>query len=317
MKKVAVLTSGGDAPGMNAAISSIVKHGSAYGMEIYGVSHGYEGLINHEISRLRPEDTEDTIHCGGTFLRSARSEYFKTAEGQKQAIAVLKEHGMEGVIVIGGNGSLEGAMKLSSQGIPAIVIPATIDNDVNGTEYAIGFDTAVNTVVESIDKVKETAASIERTVIVEVMGRDAGDIALWAGIGTDAESIITPEADFDINQVISRIEQNQKRGRMHNIIVLAEGAYSGEELKQKLQETIDLEIRVLVLGYLQRGGAPSAYDRILAHEMGKKALDLFRRRHTGVMVAVKNGKITEHAFVQAADEKLEKSTFGRVRSVSE
>lgn len=299
MKRIAVLTSGGDAPGMNAALFAVVKYGTAHGIQVFGVGQGYAGLINGEFTELTVENTEDIIHRSGTILRSARSEQFRTVEGQRKAAGMLKKQEIDGIVVIGGNGSFQGAMKLAELDIPVVGIPATIDNDISGTDYTIGFDTAVNTVIESIDKIKETAYSIDRTIIIEVMGRDSGDIALWSGICTGAESIIIPEADYDIDKIVQGVNHARKRGKEHFIFVVAEGVCSGEAFKKQLAEKIDLEMRVLVLGYLQRGGSPSAYDRMTASKMGTHAVDLLLHHKQGMMVSLRNGKITELPFHQA------------------
>lgn len=316
MKKVAVLTSGGDAPGMNAAILGVVKYGQAHDIEVYGINYGYKGLLNNEVKKLNLGDVEDTIHRGGTFLHTARSEYFQTKKGQEEAKSILDKYEIESLIIIGGNGSLEGAKKLSNLGMPTVVVPATIDNDIAGTDYAIGFDTAVNTVTQLIDSIKEAISSIGRTIIIEVMGRDAGYIALWAGICTEAESIIIPEDDLNLEKVIQRIEQNQARGKKHNIIVVAEGAYSGEDLKRKLESRTDLEIRTLVLGYLQRGGAPTAYDRMIAGQMGVKALELVENNFYNYMVTVKNGKISEIQYADIDRNEVANDLFNGNESIS-
>lgn len=309
MKTVAVLTSGGDAPGMNAAILGIVKYGQAHDIEVYGITYGYEGLLNNELKKLSLEDVEDTIHRGGTFLHTARNEYFQTKKGQEEAKSILDKYEIENLIIIGGNGSFAGAQKLSNLGMPTVFIPATIDNDMAGTDYAIGFDTAVNTVTKLIDSIKEAVSSIGRTIIIEVMGRDAGYIALWAGICTEAESIIIPEDNLNLEQVILQIEQNQARGKKHNIIVVAEGACNGEELKRKIENRLDIEIRTLVLGYLQRGGAPTAYDRMIAGQMGVKAIELVENNLKNYMVAVKNGRISEIKYADVVGNEAANDIF--------
>ena len=227
MNKIAVLTSGGDAPGMNTAIRAVVRKGISRGLEVFGVKNGYKGLIDGDFVSMDLGSVGDILHRGGTILRTTRCKEFREAEGQRQALERLKEVGINGLIVIGGNGSFEGARKLTVQGMPTIGIPATIDNDIAGTEYTIGFDTAVNTAVEAIDKIRDTAASHKLTYVVEVMGREAGDIALWAGMCAGAESIIIPEIDHDIEVTVDRIKQGFQRGKMHSIIVVAEGAFNG------------------------------------------------------------------------------------------
>ncbi|WP_078430572.1 6-phosphofructokinase [Alkalihalobacterium alkalinitrilicum] len=318
MKKIAVLTSGGDAPGMNAAIRAVVRHGIYNGLEVYGVRHGYTGLMDGDIYQMELGSVGDIIHRGGTILRSARSETFKTIEGQKKAIEVLQAVGIEGLVVIGGDGSFQGASKLTNLGFPTIGIPGTIDNDISGTDYSIGFDTAINTVMESIDKIRDTAYSHERICIIEVMGRHAGEIALWTGLSSGAESIIIPEVSYKIEDVLTRIKRGQERGKMHSIIVLAEGVCSGEELQKSLNEELQLESRVVVLGLLQRGGSPTAYDRMMASRMGAKAVDLLIDGKKGVMVGWKNCQLTYTSFEKAAEEKhsVSMSDYNLARSLS-
>lgn len=318
MKKIAVLTSGGDAPGMNAAIRAVVRRGIFYELEVYGVRHGYEGLIEGDFQQMDLGSVGDIIHRGGTILRSARSELFKTVEGQNIALKSLRDAGIEGLIVIGGDGSFKGAAKLTEQQFPTIGIPGTIDNDISGTEYSIGFDTAVNTVMEAIDKIRDTAYSHERICIVEVMGREAGDIALWSGLCSGAESIIIPEAPHNIEEIITRIHQGQKRGKMHSIIVVAEGVCSGEDLKNQIKSNFNLDSRVIVLGHLQRGGSPTAYDRMMASRMGAKAVDLLIEGKKGVMVGWNNCQLIEVPFNTAKGErhKVDMSDFYLARSLS-
>ncbi|WP_227935213.1 6-phosphofructokinase [Alkalihalobacillus deserti] len=318
MKKVAVLTSGGDAPGMNAAIRAVVRRGIYNGLEVYGVRYGYTGLMEGDFYQMELGSVGDIIHRGGTILRSARSEFFKTTEGQQKAIKSLKKAGIEGLIVIGGDGSFRGASKLTAQGFPTIGIPGTIDNDIAGTDYSIGFDTAINTVVEAIDKIRDTAYSHERICIIEVMGRHAGDIALWTGLCSGAESIIIPEVSYQLDDVLTRIKKGKERGKMHSIIVLAEGVCNGEELKKKLHEKLKHESRVVVLGLLQRGGTPTAYDRMMASRFGAKAIDLLIDGEKGVMVGWKNCQIIHMSFEKAAEEQhiLNISDYQLARSLS-
>jgi len=318
MKKIAVLTSGGDAPGMNAAIRAIVRQGIFYGIDVYGIRNGYVGLMDKDFYRLDLESVRDIIYRGGTILRSSRSELFKTIEGQRQAIEVLKNAHIDGLIVIGGDGSFKGANKLNIQGFPAIGIPGTIDNDISGTDYTIGFDTAVNTVMKAIDRIRDTASSHGTTTIIEVMGRDAGDIALWAGLSVGAESIIIPEITYNIDDIISRIQKGYERGKKHSIIVVAEGVCKAEDLKQVIKEKIGIETRVSVLGYLQRGGAPTVYDRIMASRMGTKAVDLLVEGEKGVMVGWKNGRLVRSSFEEAAKDKhtIDMSIYHLARSLS-
>ncbi|MEW9670297.1 6-phosphofructokinase [Ammoniphilus sp. 3BR4] len=318
MRKIAVLTSGGDAPGMNPAIRAVVRRGIYQGLSVFGVEHGYDGLMNGNFIPMDLGSVGDIIHRGGTILRSARSEKFKTPEGQQKALKKMREAEIDGLIVIGGDGSFRGAGKLTEQGFPTIGIPGTIDNDIAGTDYTIGFDTAVNTVVEAIDKIRDTASSHERTYIIEVMGRDAGDIALWAGLCVGAESIIIPEAETDMDDVITRLEHGNRRGKKHSIIVVAEGVCSGSEIAKIIQERTGLETRVTVLGHLQRGGSPSAYDRMMASQMGAKAVDLLIEGLKGVMVGLKGGQLVHAPFLEAAKDKhtLDMSKYHLARSLS-
>lgn len=318
MRKIAVLTSGGDAPGMNPAIRAVVRRGIYKGLEVYGVQHGYDGLMNGNYIPMDLGSVGDIIHRGGTILRSARSMEFKTPEGQEKALSQMQQAGIDGLIVIGGDGSFRGAAKLTEKGFPTIGIPGTIDNDIAGTEYTIGFDTAVNTVVNAIDKIRDTASSHERTYIIEVMGRDAGDIALFSGLCVGAETIIIPEAPSDMDDVIERLEQGNKRGKKHSIIVVAEGVCRGSDVAKTIEERTGLETRVTVLGHLQRGGSPSAYDRMMASQMGAKSVDLLLEGKKGVMVGLKCGKLVDSPFEQAAIDKhsLDMSIYHLARSLS-
>jgi 6-phosphofructokinase 1 len=299
MNKIAVLTSGGDAPGMNAAIRAVVRRGIYLGIEVYGINHGFEGVMMGDCKKMDLGSVGDIIHRGGTVLGTARSEEFKTAQGQQKAVNQLKALGIEGLIVIGGDGSYRGAQKLAQQGVAAIGVPGTIDNDIKGTDYTIGFDTAVNTVVWAIDRIRDTATSHERTYVIEVMGRHAGDIALWSGLSGGAESIIIPEVPSDLDQIVARLEQGHKRGKKHSIIIVAEGAGDGAGLAQQLQEKSGFEIRVTVLGHIQRGGSPTAFDRMLASQMGAYAVDLLKAGKTEEMVCWKDNHVV-HQQISAA-----------------
>ncbi|MBZ5753491.1 6-phosphofructokinase [Metabacillus rhizolycopersici] len=318
MNKIAVLTSGGDAPGMNAAIRAVVRRGIFKGLDVYGVKNGYDGLMTGNFIQMDLGSVGDILHRGGTILYSARSERFKTADGQQQALAQLMEVGIDGLVVIGGDGSFKGAGKLTAQGFPTIGIPGTIDNDIAGTDYTIGFDTAVNTAVEAIDKIRDTASSHERTYVIEVMGRDAGDIALWAGMCAGAESIIIPEANYEINDMIDRIKQGHERGKLHSIIVVAEGVCKGTDIGNMIEEKTGFDTRVAVLGHFQRGGSPTAYDRMMSSQMGAKAVDLLVEGKKGVMVGVKNGQLIYTPFEEAAKDRhtIDMSIYHLARSLS-
>ncbi|MGY0693091.1 6-phosphofructokinase [Virgibacillus sp. FSP13] len=294
MKKIGVLTSGGDAPGMNAAIRAVVRKAIYHGVDVYGIKNGYQGLIDGHIEKMEIGSVGDIIQRGGTILRSARCEEFKTDEGQEKGIVQLKKHGIDGLIVIGGDGSFHGAQKLTEKGYPCIGIPGTIDNDISGTDFTIGFDTALNTVIEAIDKIRDTATSHERTYVIEVMGRDAGDLALWAGLADGAESILIPEKSDEFQEVIDRLKRGHERGKKHSIIVLAEGVGSGFSYGERIQEATNLETRVTVLGHIQRGGSPTASDRVLASRLGAQAVDMLLAGKAGRMVGIENNQLVDH-----------------------
>lgn len=291
MNRIGVLTSGGDAPGMNAAVRAIVRKAIFQGVEVYGIRRGFMGLINSDFIKLDISSVGDIIHRGGTVLLTARCDEFKTKEGQEKALKNLEAFGIEGMIVIGGDGSLRGANVLSKMGIPTIGIPTTIDNDIPFTDNCIGFDTAVNTVVDALNKVRDTATSHERTFIIEVMGRKAGHLALYTGLASGAETILVPEIPFDLDSVCNKIKTGYKRGKLHSIIVVAEGAANSIEVCKEIKDKTNLETRVIILGHLQRGGTPSGYDRILASRFGGKAVDLLKEDVKDKMLGLVNGKL--------------------------
>ena len=303
MKKIAVLTSGGDAPGMNAAIRAVVRKARFHEVDVVGVYHGYEGLYKGNYELLDIGAVGDIIQRGGTKLYSARFPEFKEDDYQYKAIERMKQEGIEGLVVIGGDGSYRGAMQLTEKGFPCVGVPGTIDNDVPGTEYTIGFDTALNTVVESIDKIRDTATSHENTFVIEVMGRDAGDIALWAGLAAGAESILIPEEAFDIEDIVTRLERGAARGKRHSIIIVAEGVMNGHKLAKQLQERTGVEIRTSVLGHIQRGGSPSARDRVLAGLFGARAFELLLENKGGRAVGVKNHVVSDYDLKEAFETK--------------
>ncbi|SFD60516.1 6-phosphofructokinase [Lentibacillus persicus] len=303
MKKIGVLTSGGDAPGMNAAIRAVVRKAIFNNIEVYGVKNGFQGLIDGNIEKMNIGSVGDIIQRGGTILRSARCKEFRTEEGQNKGIEQMKKHGIEGLIVIGGDGSFRGAEKLTEKGYPCIGIPGTIDNDIAGTDFTIGFDTALNTVIEAIDKIRDTASSHERTFVIEVMGRDAGDLALWAGLADGAESILIPEKKDELNEVIERLKRGQDRGKKHSIIVLAEGVDSGFNYAEKIKEAAGLETRVTVLGHLQRGGSPTASDRVLASRLGAEAVGLLLNGEAGKIAGIQNNQLVSHDIPEILEEK--------------
>ncbi|TYR82173.1 6-phosphofructokinase [Priestia megaterium] len=302
MKKIGVLTSGGDAPGMNAAVRAIVRKAIYHNLEVYGVFNGYAGLIDGNIKKLEVGDVGDIIHRGGTMLYSARCEEFKTAEGQKKGIEQLKKLGIEGLVVIGGDGSYMGAKKLTEHGFPCIGVPGTIDNDIPGTDFTIGFDTALNTVIDAIDKIRDTATSHDRTYVIEVMGRHAGDIALWAGLAGGAESILIPEAPHEFSDVIARLKHGNARGKKHSIIIVAEGVGSGVDFANKIQAETNFETRVSVLGHIQRGGSPTAFDRMLASRLGAKAVELLLQNVGGRAVGIQRNELVHHDILEILDQ---------------
>lgn len=303
MKRIGILTSGGDAPGMNAAIRAVVRKAIFHELEVYGIYYGFSGLIAGDMKPLAIGSVGDIIHRGGTILYSARSETFKTADGQTKAFAELHHFGIEGLVVIGGDGSLHGARQLAEHGFPTVGIPGTIDNDIAGTDVTIGFDTALNTVIRAIDNIRDTATSHERTYVVEVMGRQAGDIALWSGLADGAESILIPEEPYDMEEIVARLLRGNRRGKKHSIIVVAEGAASGTDIAQDIQKKTNLETRVSVLGHIQRGGSPTAYDRVLASRLGAKAVELLLSGKNGRMVGVKNHRLSHCCFAKALQRK--------------
>ena len=294
MNTIGVLTSGGDAPGMNAAIRAVVRTGVYYGMRVMGIQRGYNGLIRGEIEEMNVSSVGDIVHRGGTILHTARCEEFKTPEGQKKGISQLQRFGIEGLVVIGGDGSFRGAQALSRQGIPTVGLPGTIDNDINCTEYTIGFDTAVNTVLDAINKIRDTMSSHERANIIEVMGRQCGDIALYAGIGGGAEHILVPEKPIDLDDVIERIIEGKKRGKNSHIVILAEGMdITAQQVQRVIEERAGVETRSTVLGHIQRGGNPSAFDRVLASRMGARAVELLKDNTGNRIVSIRSNKIVD------------------------
>lgn len=296
MKKIAVLTSGGDAPGMNAAVRAVVRKAMYHDIEVYGVYQGYQGLVNNNIHKMERGTVGDKIQRGGTFLQSARCPEFKDPEVRQKGIDNLKQLGIEGLVVVGGDGSYRGAQRLNEEGIKTIGIPGTIDNDINGTDFTIGFDTALNTIIEAIDKIRDTASSHERTFIVEVMGRDAGDLALWSGLAGGAETVLVPEHKKDIKEIADKIQQGIERGKKHSIIVVAEGVMSGHECGEQLKKYINVDTRISVLGHMQRGGSPSGLDRVLASRLGGYAVELLMNDETGLAVGIQNNKLSKTSF---------------------
>ena len=304
MKKIAVLTSGGDAPGMNAAIRAVVRACAYNQLECVGVFRGLQGLIEGDFNEMGPRSVKNIINRGGTILKSARSKEFRTPEGRAKAYDQLQKAGVDALVVIGGDGTFTGAsVFMSEYDIPIVGLPGTIDNDINGTDYTIGYDTALNTVVEAIDKIRDTANSHNRLFLIEVMGRDAGDIALNAGIGAGAEEILIPEQNLGRERLINSLKRSKKSGKSSSIVVVAEGDQSGKnifELADYVRENLDdYEVKVTVLGHIQRGGSPSCYDRVLASRLGVGAIDALLAGARGVMIGVANNKVVTVPFEEA------------------
>ncbi|WP_251519931.1 MULTISPECIES: 6-phosphofructokinase [Staphylococcus] len=321
MKKIAVLTSGGDSPGMNAAVRAVTRKAIYNNIEVYGVYQGYQGLLNDNIEKLELGSVGDTIQRGGTFLYSARCPEFKDADVRKKGIENLRKRDIEGLVVIGGDGSYRGAQRISEEckEIQTIGVPGTIDNDINGSDFTIGFDTALNTIIDSVDKIRDTASSHARTFIIEVMGRDCGDLALWAGLSVGAETIILPEVNVDIKDVAEKIDNGIKRGKKHSIVMVAEGCMSGEACAKELSKYINIDTRVSVLGHIQRGGSPSGADRVLASRLGGHAVELLLSGKTAVGVGIMNNELTDTPFDEifnAKNQKFEHSIYNLAKELS-
>ena len=302
IKTIGVLTSGGDAPGMNAAIRAVVRKALVNGKQVKGILKGYSGLLNEEIIDLSANDVSNTIERGGTILFTARCKEFMTEEGQKRGAEICRKHGIDGIVVIGGDGSFRGAQKLANLGINTIGVPGTIDLDISCTEYTIGFDTAVNTAMEAIDKVRDTSTSHERCSIIEVMGRNAGYIALWCGIANGAEDILLPENyDYDEQKIINNIIENRKWGKKHHIIVNAEGVGHSTSMARRIEAATGIETRATILGHMQRGGSPTCKDRVYASMMGAMAADLLCDGKTNRVVGYQHGRFQDFDINEALD----------------
>ena len=300
VKTIGVLTSGGDAPGMNAAIRAVVRRGLSSGLKVKGIQKGYNGLLNEEIIDMTARDVSDTIERGGTILYTARCAEFRTAEGQQRGAEICRKHGIDGLVVIGGDGSFAGAQKLANLGINTIGIPGTIDLDIACTEYTIGFDTAVNTAMEAIDKVRDTSTSHERCSIIEVMGRDAGYLALWCGIANGAEKILLPEEkDYDEQALIEDILENKKRGKKNYIIINAEGIGHSQAMATRIEAATGIETRATILGHMQRGGSPTCKDRVYASMMGAMAVDLLLEGKKSRVVGYRHGDFVDFDINEA------------------
>lgn len=303
MKTIGILTSGGDAPGMNSAIRAAVRTALNSGMRIKGIRNGFDGLMKGDIYEMNVSSVADIIHKGGTILGTARSIEFKEKDGQKRAAQILADYGIEGLIVIGGDGSFKGAKALSDLGIKTIGIPGTIDNDMGYTDYTIGFFTAIETVSDAIGKLRDTSSSHGRAVVVEVMGRNCGDLALYSGLAGGGESIIVPEHEFSIDEIIEKMEHGRKRGKLHHLITLAEGVGDAYTLARELEEKTGIETKVTVLGHVQRGGSPSAVDRLLGSTMGARAVELLLEEKTNIAIGFVNGKLIDVTIDEAVSSK--------------
>lgn len=299
MKTIGVLTSGGDAPGMNAAVRAVVRTAVSLGVKVKGIRRGYNGLMEGDIIDLNARSVSDIIQLGGTMLYSARSPKFKTEEGIKEAVEMCKKFGIEGIVVIGGDGSFRGARDLSLAGIPCVGIPATIDNDIPSTEYTIGFDTAMNTVLDMVDRLRDTCDSHERCSVVEVMGRKAGHIALRTGIAVGAVVVVLPEIGLNLDDVIKKITDTQKLGKKHFIVIVAEGVGGVFEMAKTIEEATGIETRATILGHVQRGGRPTLRDRLIATQMGYEATHLLKDGIGNRVVAYKHGKVVNYDIYEA------------------
>ena len=308
MKKIdtiGVLTSGGDAPGMNAAIRAVVRTAKYYGLKVMGVRKGYEGLVHGDIFEMSARDVSDIMHRGGTILQTARSLEFKHIEGVRRGISTATYFGIQAMVVIGGDGSFRGARELSLEGMPTIGIPGTIDNDISCTEYTIGFDTAINTAKEAVDRIRDTGSSHERCNIIKVMGRESGNIALSVGIATGAEAILIPEREVDFEKdVLEPINRGKARNKNHFIIILAEGVSDGDIYEKKIQEATGIETRTTTLGYLQRGGSPTVVDRVVASQMGSRAVELLKDGIGNRVIGMEGNRIYDIDIVEGLEKPI-------------
>ena len=303
IKRIAVLTSVGDAPGMNAAVRAVVEQGIHHGLEVYGVYYGYRGLVEGDFRLLTLSDVHHNIRRGGTMLYSARYPEFRHKEYQEKAISQLEKFGIDALVVIGGDGSFAGALSLSKLGFPAVGIPGTIDNDIPGTEYTIGFDSAVSVALDAIDKISDTAASHNRTFVVEVMGRHAGDIAIWAGVAAGADAIIIPEEEFLIEDVVRRTEAGRSAGKDYSLVVLAEGAMDVDNFVEQFQVLApDQSVRGVTLSHIQRGGTPTARDRVFATLMGARSVDLLIEGQKAIYLGVREEQLTVFDIVETLEK---------------
>ncbi|MBQ8639146.1 MAG: 6-phosphofructokinase [Lachnospiraceae bacterium] len=310
IKTIGVLTSGGDAPGMNAAIRAVVRTAIARGLKVKGIKRGYAGLLKEEIVDMDTRSVSDIIQRGGTILYTARCEEFRTAEGQEKGAEICRKHGIDGIVVIGGDGSFNGACKLANLGINTIGVPGTIDLDIACTDYTIGFDTAINTAMEAIDKIRDTSTSHERCSIIEVMGRSAGYIALWCGVANGAENILLPERyNGDEQEIINQIIENRKRGKTHHLIINAEGVGHSGSMAKRIEVATGIETRATILGHMQRGGSPTCMDRYYASMMGARAVELLCEGASNRVVAYKGGDFVDYDINEALAMKKDLPPF--------
>lgn len=318
MRKIAVMTSGGDAPGMNAAVRAVVRSGLHYGFQVFGIFNGYEGLTNGNIKELKRDDVGGIINRGGTILGSARFPEFADVNVRKKAIKQLEDRGIEGLVVIGGDGTYRGAQALTEMGINCVGLPGTIDNDISSTDYTIGFYTALQTVVESIDKLRDTSMSHQRCSVVEVMGRHCGDLALYAGISAGSEFIITPETGFGRQITLDAIKESHEHGRRHAVVVVTENMLNVQQFAEDIEDYTGYETRATILGHVQRGGDPVAFDRVLATEMGEYAVELLKDHKGGRAVGLKGMDLVDYDINFALNKKRElpKKRYGLVGRLS-
>jgi len=318
MKTIGVLTSGGDAPGMNAAIRAVVRYGIYNNINVLGIKKGYRGLIENDIEIMNLSSVADIIHRGGTTLGTARCEKFMTQEGFEEALETIRYRDIDGLIVIGGDGSFKGAKELSEAGVKTIGIPGTIDNDLAYTDYTIGFNTALETILDAISKIRDTSSSHERTIIMEVMGRNCGDLALYSGLAGGAEMVLIPEVNIEIEEVAEKITRGMARGKKHSIIMLAEGAGDAYSIRDQINQHIDVPIRCTVLGYIQRGGTPVSFDRLLGSRMGANAVKCLIEGNNNVLLGTKNGEIFDVDIDEAlnTEKKFDSEAFELTKILS-
>ncbi|MEL7648053.1 MAG: 6-phosphofructokinase [Sedimentibacter sp.] len=318
MKKIGVLTSGGDAPGMNAAIRAVVRYGIYNNINVVGIKNGYKGLVEGDSVEMSLSSVADIIHRGGTVLGSARSKEFTEPEGFERALKNVKYMGLDGIVTIGGDGTYKGAMALGKAGVPVIGIPGTIDNDLAYTQYTLGFFTALTTVLESVEKIRDTSSSHGRTNVIQVMGRNCGDIALYAGLAGGAEMVIIPEVEYNIDEVCDKIMQGRARGKRHSIIILAEGAGEAKEISEKIESKTGVGTRYSVLGYTQRGGTPSAFDRLMGSQMGAKAVELLTSSISNRVLGVRGNEIFHMDIEEALamEKKFDESSYELTKILS-